>query len=125
MARRRLPLDFETLSGAADDTIAPFPSCVSPSSDTFMTWQIHDARSVSHTVRLDNGPQNSDAEHVLSADSLPDNYNSYNPSLHSCSFPTVIVSVGRAAPRLKSVFSILAIALRQHQLQFLVQCVKI
>ena len=61
-------------------------------------------RIIADVVTLDNGLQNSYAEHVLSGKSLPINYSTYITILQSCVFPSINVSVTRAVSRLKTVF---------------------
>ena len=61
-------------------------------------------RLIADIVTLDNGIQNSYAEHVLSGKSPPINYSTYVSIFQGVTFPSVIVSVARSASRLKTIF---------------------
>ena len=99
-----ITLEFEIVSGATDAVVTPIlaGSAFTPA-NTSTSWQIQDVRIIADVVTLDNGLQNSYAEHVLSGKSLPINYSTYISILQSCSFP-MNVSVTRAVSRLKTVF---------------------
>ena len=98
-----LTLEFEIVSSATDAIVAPFPGGEFDG-NTSISWQIEDVRLIADTVTLDNGLQNSYAEHVLPGKSLPTSYSTYITILQSCTFPNINVSVTRAVSRLKTVF---------------------
>ena len=83
--------------------VTPTAGGVFSANNTSTSWQIEDVRIIADIVTLDNGLQNSYAEHVLSGKSLPINYSTYISILQSCTFP-MNVSVTRAVSRLKTVF---------------------
>ena len=60
-----LTLEFEIVSNATDAIVTPFPGGEFDGS-TSISWQIEDVRLIADIVTLDNGLQNSYAEHVLS-----------------------------------------------------------
>ena len=91
------------MSGATDAVVTPTAGGLFSSINTSTSWQIEDVRIIADIVTLDNGLQNSYAEHVLSGKSLPINYSTYISILQSCAFP-MNVSVTRAVSRLKTVF---------------------
>ena len=105
LMRCPITLEFEIVSGSADAVVTPIASgsAFTPS-NTSTSWQIQDVRIVADVVTLDNGLQNSYAEHVLSGKSLPINYSTYITILQSCVFPSINVSVTRAVCKLKTVF---------------------
>ena len=73
-----ITLEFEIVSGATDAVVTPIASgSVFAASNTSISWQTQDVRIVADVVTLDNGLQNSYAEHVLSGKSLPINYSTY------------------------------------------------
>ena len=99
-----IALEFEIVSGAADAVVTPIASgsAFTPT-NTSTSWQIQDVRIIADVVTLDNGLQNSYAEHVLSGKSLPINYSTYITMLQSSVFPFINVSVARAVSRRKTV----------------------
>ena len=100
-----ITLEFEIVSAATDAVVTPLAGGLAfTPANTSSSWLIEDVRIVADIVTLDNGLQNSYAEHVLSGKSLPINYSTYITSLQSCVFPAMNVSVTRAASRLKTVF---------------------
>ena len=72
-----IALEFETVSGATDSVIVPTAGGTFTPSSTSTSWQTQDVRGVADAVTLDNGLQNSYAEHVLSGKSQPINYSTY------------------------------------------------
>ena len=100
-----ITLEFEIVSGSTDAVVTPIAagSAFTPT-NTSTSWQIQDVRIIADVVTLDNGLQNSYAEHILSGKSLPINYSTYITMLQSYTFPSINVSVTRAASRLKTVF---------------------
>ena len=99
-----ITLEFEIVSGATDAVVTPIAagSACTPT-NTSTSWQIQDVRITADVVTLDNGLQNSYAEHILSGKSPPINYGTYTSILQTCAFP-MNVSVTRAVSRLKTVF---------------------
>ena len=90
------------MSGSADAVVTPF-TMGEFSGNNSISWQNEDVRMIADVVTLDNGLQNSYAEHVLSGKSLPINYSTYISILQSCAFP-MSVSATRAISKLKTVF---------------------
>ena len=100
-----LTFEFEVVSGATDAIISPSGATGTfNTTNTSTNWQIEDVRMIADIITLDNGLQNSYAEHVLSGKSLPINYSTYITILQSVLFPHVNVSVTRSVSRLKTVF---------------------
>ena len=99
-----IALEFELVSGATDAIATPIAGGTFTPSTTSTSWQIQGVRIVADIIALDNGLQNSYAEHVLSGKSLPISYSTYITRLLSCVFPTINVSVRRSASRLKTVY---------------------
>ena len=99
-----ITLEFEIVSGSIDAVITPIAAgpAFTPT-NTSTSWQIQDVRIIADVVTLDNGLQNSYAEHGLSGKSLPINYSTYVTFLQSCVFPSINVRVTRAVSRLKTV----------------------
>ena len=83
-----ITLEFEIASGSADAVITPIASGPSfTQTNTSTSWQTQGVRIIADVVTLDNGLQNSYAEHILSGKSLPINYGTYISILQSCTFP--------------------------------------
>lgn len=99
-----ITLEFEIVSNSTDAITSPIFSGTFTPTNTSTSWQIQDLRMLADVVTLDNGLQNSYAEHVLSGKSLPINYSTYVSILQSVTMPVINVSVTRAVSRLKSVF---------------------
>ena len=100
-----ITFEFEIVSGTTDAVVSPSGATGTfNTSNTSTNWQIQDVRMVADIITLDNGLQNSYAEHVLSGKSLPNNYSTYVTILQSVVFPTVNVSITRSVSRLKTVF---------------------
>ena len=95
-----LTLEFEIVSNATCDIVTPFPGRENDGG-TSISWQTEDVRLIADIVTLDNGLQNSYAEHVLSGKSLPISYSTYISIVQSCGFPHIKT---RAVSRLKTVF---------------------
>ena len=68
-----LTFEFEIVSGATDAIVSPSGATGGTfnATNTSTNWQIEDVRMVADIITLDNGLQNSYAEHVLSGKSLP------------------------------------------------------
>jgi hypothetical protein len=100
-----LTFEFEVVSGATDAIVSPGPAGGTFTVvNTSTNWQIEDVRIVGDIITLDNGLQNSYAEHILSGKSLPINYSTYISILQAVSFPSINVTVTRSVSRLKTVF---------------------
>ena len=97
-------LEFEIVSGATDAIVTPFSGGLFTQRNTSVSWQIQDVRIVADTVTVDNGLQNSYAEHALSGRPLPISYSTCVTSLQRCVFPNISVSVARAVSQLKTLF---------------------
>ena len=70
-----ITLEFEIVRGSADAVITPIASGSSfTPTNTSTSWHIQDVRIAADVVTLDDGLQNSYAEHVLFGKSLPINY---------------------------------------------------
>ena len=66
-----IALEFEIVSGSTDAVITPIASGSFTPTNTSTSWQLQDVRIVADVVTLDNGLQNSYAEHVLSGKPHP------------------------------------------------------
>ena len=98
-----ITLEFEIVASATD-AIVSTSATVFTTANTSTSWQIQDVRIISDVVTLDNGLQNSYAEHILSGKSLPINYSTYVSILQTVAMPNITASITRAVSRLKSVF---------------------
>ena len=85
--------------------VEPIGGGVFNTTNTSINWQMQDLRLIADIVTLDNGLQDSYAQHVLEGKSLPINYSTYVSILQAIAPPTINISVTRAVSRLKSVFS--------------------
>ena len=100
-----LVFEFEIVSGDTDAIISPSGATGTfNTSNTSTNWQIQDVRMVADIVTLDNGLQNSYAQHIIGGGSLPINYSTYITILQSVVFPTVNVSITSSVTRLKTIF---------------------
>ena len=99
-----ITLELEIVSNATDAVVEPIAGGVFTDTNTTSNWSIQDIRVIADIVTLDNGLQNSYAQHVLSGKSLPINYSTYISILQAVTPPTINVSVTRSVSRLKSVF---------------------
>ena len=84
--------------------VEPIGGGVFSTTDTTTNWQMQDLRLIADIVTLDNGLQNSYAQHVLEGKSLPTNYSTYASILQPTVPHTINVYVTRAVSRLKPVF---------------------
>jgi len=99
-----LTLELEIVSNASGCVVEPIVGGAFNTTNTSINWQMQDLRLIADIVTLDNGLQNSYAQHVLEGKSLPINYSTYVSILQAIAPPTINVSVTRAVSRLKSVF---------------------
>ena len=73
--------------------------------NTSVTWKLENVQMKCDLCSLDNGLDNSYAEHLLSGKALPINYNTFVSQMQTiANDPKVSVNVTRALTRLKSVF---------------------
>ena len=99
-----LTLELEILLNANDAVVESIGGGIFDNTNTSVNWSIEDVRVIGDVSTLDNGLQNSYAQHVLGGGSLRINYSTYISILQAVVPPTINVSVTRAVSRLKSVF---------------------
>ena len=82
--------EFEIVSSATDAIVTLLASIDAhfSTTNTSTSWQVKHARMVAYIVTLDNGLQNSHADHILSGKSLPLNYSTYISFCKVLYFPT-------------------------------------
>ena len=98
-----ITLELEIVSNSADAVVEPIGGGTFDNNNASASWSMQE-RLIGDIVTLDNGLQNSYAQHVLSGKSLPINYSTYISILQAITPPTINVSVTRSVSRLKSVF---------------------
>ena len=72
-----ITLEFEIVSNAADAVVEPIGGGTFEGTSASANWTMQDIRLLGDIVTLDNGLQNSYAQHVFSGKSLPINYGTH------------------------------------------------